>query len=188
MDINFWLIEILIVILSLIMNWFVQLSYYLWRKHKDRLAFAGQKTLLNYYTGVIGDGVIVPVINVLIYYIIYNLSQIRGTGETGVIGGNNGLFYAFMAGLTLDFLAHYFQGKLKLTNWSMPKPFHWNFAGYWHMVSFPFQMGYLVLFFWLIGTNWSNLLSGSGTVLATIGVWCLMALFVVLYCLDNKWI
>lgn len=166
------MVYFLIIILSLINNWGVQLAYYYYRVRKDKYAFRGQKTLLQYYTGYIGDGLIAPVINILIYYSIVN------TGYSLVLSD---LVWCYVGGLTLDIVVHYIQGRYALTNWSMPYPFRWNFAGFWHMISFPIQIGYLLLF---------------GKVFATYGAeaWCLisiaglMILFVVLYCIDNDWL
>ncbi len=168
-----------IIIISLIMNWGVQLSYYLRSKRKNKQAFAGQKTLLQYYTGYLGDGIIVPLINILICYVIE---------RSGVPITQNIIIGMLGVGILFDIAAHYFQGIFKLTNWSMPKPFRWNFAGYWHMVSFPIQIAYLVYFFWLLMIDWFYVWHTSETKLAMIGVWMLMALFVVLYMLDNNWL
>ncbi len=161
------------------MNWGIQLSYYLWRKHQDKHAFAGQKTLLNYYTGYLGDGIIVPLINTLIFYVIYKI----GTNINWTL-----ILSMFSCGLVLDVLAHYFQGKFKLTNWSMPKPFSWNFAGYWHMVSFPIQMGYIMFFFWIVAGNLSLALSRWEILAASVGILSLMVFFCFLYGKDNHWI
>lgn len=188
MNTDFWFILILIAILSLVMNWGVQLSYYLWKKRKNKRTFAGQKTLLDYYTGYIGDGAIVPIINVLIYYVILIISEERKIGVIGGIGGGRGLFLALVVGLAIDILAHYLQGKLKLINWSMPRPFRWNFAGYWHMFSFPIQIAYLALFFGTMVSNFSIVLANLSTRLATAAIVGLMLLFCFLYGKDNRWI
>lgn len=188
MDGKFWLATAMVVLVSLTMNWFIQLGYYFWRKHQNPKAFAGQRTLLNYYTGFLGDGVVVPLINVLIFYIIVSMGQREGIGMIGAIGGIKGVSLAFTVGLMVDILAHYLQGKLKLTNWSMPRPFHWNFAGYWHMISFSIQLGYLALFFWIIWTKWVMISSDSGLALAAIEILSLMVVFILLYAKDNRWI
>lgn len=158
-----------IYLVSFILNYGVQLSYYFWKKG----TFAGQRTLLNYYTGYLGDGIIVPVINIFIYYIIVN---------TGI--PKNILPFVFLA-LILDFFTHYLQGKLKLINWSMPKPFKWNFAGYWHMVSFPIQISYLLMFFYIVFSRWNTILTQSSLVAATAGVFSLGILFLMLFAKDT---
>ncbi|MCL4359960.1 hypothetical protein M1555_01740 [Patescibacteria group bacterium] len=177
---------LVIIFLSLFMNWFVQLGYYIYRKQRDTDAFKGEKTLLQYYTGFIGDGIIVPVINVLVYYIIVSISQRTGQDMFAVIGGFAGLTLAFGVGLGIDVMAHYAQGKLGLTNWSMPRPFHWNFPGWWHMISFPVQMAYLFLFFRVVFTRPRSVFAAPGPAAATLGILTLMISFVVLYKADEQ--
>lgn len=168
---------LVIIVVSLILNWGVQLSYYLWRIRKNPKAFAGQKTLLHYYTGYIGDGIIAPLINILIFYVIVNI----GYFPTG-----NELLISFLLALLFDFLAHFAQAKWSMTNWSMPKPFQWNFAGHWHMVSFPIQISYLLLFLWLLVHNGDRIVRHWPILAATAGIFALMAVFVVLYHFDNR--
>lgn len=167
---------IVIITLSLINNWGVQLGYYIYRKAKDPDAFWGQRTLLQYYTGYIGDVIIVPLINILIYYFMVNIGYKPRLFE---------LVGAYGAALVLDFFTHFYQGKTKMTNWSMPRPFRWNFAGYWHMISFPIQISYLLLFLWLLVHNGMRVLSDGKLVATTIGVIALMWMFLILYRIDN---
>lgn len=168
---------LVIIIVSLINNWGVQLAYYFYRKRKDPKAFRGQKTLLHYYTGYIGDGIIAPLINILIYYFMVNIRYKPTVYE---------LIWVFVLAVLLDILTHFYQGKMKMTNWSMPRPFQWNFAGYWHMVSFPIQISYLLLFFWILVRNSERVVANQSMLAATAGVFGLMAAFLVLYHFDNR--
>ncbi len=168
---------VLILIASFVLSYGVQLSYYIWEKRENPRAFVGQKTLLDYYTGWLGDGFIVPLINVLIYYV---------TVKMGYKLTPNDLLWAVGCALVLDFLTHFIQGKVKMTNWSMPHPFRWNFAGYWHMVSFPIQTTYLLLFFRLIVHNVRRLVDSWSVLAAIAGIFALMATFLVLYHFDNR--
>lgn len=95
---------------------------------------------------------------------------------------------SFFLALILDIAAHYVQGRLKLVNWSMPKPFKWNFAGYWHMISFPFQIGYILLFFNILIMNIDIVMSEVVIRYALYSVLGLMIVFILLYCRDNKWL
>ncbi len=167
--------------ISFVWNYLVQLGYYVWEKRKNPHAFSGQRTLLQYYTGYLGDGVIVPIINILIYYIIVRL----GEGLEG-IGGLEGLGIMLALALVVDFGIHYLQGNLKLTNWSMPKPFVWNFAGHWHMVSFPIQISYLLIFFYIVFTRWNTILTQQSLIASVIGVFALMLFFLYLFVKDTR--
>ncbi len=178
-----------ILIATFILDFGVQLGYYLWRTRKDPKAFAGQKTLLHYYTGWFGDGVIAPLINVLIFYVIVRLGGKEGKEgieELGEMIKKEPMAALFGLALVLDVATHYIQGKTKMVNWSMPRPFHWNFAGYWHMISFPIQISYLLLFLWLIIHNGRRIMESQPLVAASLGIFGLMAVFLVLYHFDNR--
>ncbi len=186
---NIMFFYLVIIVVSLILNWGVQLSYYLWRIRKNPEAFAGQKTLLHYYTGYIGDGIIAPLINILIFYVIVRLGQkegLEGLGGIEELIKRQPMGAIFVLTLVLDVITHYYQGKTKMINWSMPKPFQWNFAGKWHMISFSIQISYLLLFLWLLVHNGTRILSNWSMLAATVGIFALMASFLILYHFDNR--
>lgn len=164
---------VLIVCISLLFNWFIQLAYFLYRTHINPHAFAGERTLLDYTTGVIGDVVIVPLINVTILYIALHTPVRLSRKLVLWIAGSS---------LLIDIATHFFQGYLRLTNWSMPKPFEWDFVSYWHMISYFFQMSFIVLFLYLVAQGAFR--RGAGILHATRAVFALMATFVVLFVWD----
>jgi hypothetical protein len=132
---------LLIITLSLIANWFVQLGYYFYKVHINTLAFSGERTLADYTTGFIGDALLLPVMNAAILFVILK-SKIRLVRRD--------FCYIVPIGLVADILLHFLQGYLKLTNWSMPRPFQWDFVSYWHMVSFFFQISFVFLFLYVV--------------------------------------
>ena len=173
MNAIFWIWVVVIVVLSLVNNWLVQLVYYLKTKEKH----VGQRTLLQYYTGYLGDGLIAPVINVLVFYILYSL---------GFWPGWNLFILALVGAIVLDIVVHCLQGKLKLVNWSMTEPYCWNFAGKWHMISLPIQMTYLFVFTEALWLKTKDIFLNFGMTVAADTIFVLMALFVLLYLKDNK--
>lgn len=167
---------ILIIIASLILDWLMQLSFYFYTINQNPLAFQGQKTLLEYLTGVIGDGVIAPIINVLVF-VFFTTIHLKPQKKT--------IVKMFILALITDILVHFFQGAFSLTNWSMPKPFAWNFAGYWHMISLPIQMTYLYYFFYTMVVKWKEVKKNVVLKRSITAVFGLMLLFVVLFFFDN---
>lgn len=166
-------------IISLILNWLMQLSYYTLTISQNPHAFLGQRTLLQYYTGVYGDGVIAPLINILaIYFFLFINFKPK----------KNVVLKMFGLALLTDIFDHLFWGLLKLTNWSMPKPFVWDFSGYWHMVSLPIQMTYLYVYFYAVIVNWEKAQKERSLKISVGIVFGLMLLFLVLFLIDNKWI
>ncbi|MCL5675844.1 MAG: hypothetical protein M1120_01825 [Patescibacteria group bacterium] len=179
--VNFKLLSLnaAVFIISLFLNWLVQLFYYLVTVSYNPGAFLGKRILLDYTTGVIGDGLIVPVINVFILnFLILSRVKLNKLVTIAVL----------VLSLLTDFLAHFFQGLLNLTNWSMPRPFQWNFAGYWHMVSLFLQMTYLYLFFYAVTVSHVRIRKDIKLQACVVGVFSLMLLFLILFLKDNRWI
>ncbi len=169
----------LVIIISLIFNWFVQLFYYLYQTSINPQVFAGVKTLFDYQTGVIGDVLILPVTNMLIIFVFLQLPKdAKRLPFLGVFG----------FGALTDFLMHYMQGRLGLINWSMPKPFQWDFVSYWHMISLFFQLSYLFAFFYLVIRYRKDLKHGPWVKDAVAGVFSLLILFIILFLHDYNWL
>ena len=164
---------ILVMFISLLANWMVQLGYYEYTIRTNPLAFTGERTLLDYKTGIIGDVIVIPLMNAAILYV---LLQLKPTF--------NRVHYVGLAacGLAADALLHFMQGTLKLANWSMPVPFNWDFVGYWHMFSFFFQISFVFLFFYLAYQSW--LRRDVKALRATCIVIVLILTFLVLFMYD----
>lgn len=131
----------LVIFISFTANWLVQFFYYLYKINGDPFVFNGLKTLFDYKTGIIGDVVILPFVNVIAAYVMLN-ANFKLSRKI--------LLIVFAAALITDVSSHFLQGYLALVNWSMPRPFEWNFVSYWHMFSFFWQIAYLYLFFYVI--------------------------------------
>lgn len=168
---------VIIVLVSLINNWFVQLGYYVYAKNKNPHSFDGHKTLLDYWTGVVGDGVIVPFINVFIYFVIVS---------TGASITLSMIFYSYILALGLDIFVHYFQASQSMTNWSMPRPFHWNGAGKWHMFSFPLQIAYLLIYLYTLITYYDVILHAISLLVSFAMTLLLSLFFLFLFWVDYK--
>ncbi|MBI4089269.1 MAG: hypothetical protein HY424_01020 [Candidatus Levybacteria bacterium] len=81
------------------------------------------RSSLNFISSIVGDGIILPIVNMLIVtFIIKNLSLIS---KINVVLG-----VAF--GLLITLYFYITQAVQGLVNWSMPTPWHWNFLGVWH--------------------------------------------------------
>lgn len=167
------MIYLITVCISLVFNWCMQFGYYLIAKHKNKHAFEGQKTLLAYTSGYIGDAIVLPIMNCFIVYLFLTYGIHLTQTEYIVIG---------IIGLTSDILLHFFHGHLKLTNWSMPQPFSWNFAGKWHMFSFFFQISFVYLFFYWFIKNFSYVSIRNAH--ATYAVFGCVIVFLLLFLFD----
>ncbi len=176
---NTKIIVIFILAISLTANWLVQLAYYFYKKRRGPNVFGSHRTLLDYYTGYIGDGMILPVLNVLIYLLLVSINFKPGALL---------VIFSLAIGVITDVVLHYFQGKKELTNWSMSKPYKWNFAGYWHMVSFPIQIGYISLFWSTLFLDFHRIIESPASIIFVLGAFGLMALFIFLFIIDYAFV
>lgn len=171
--------SLVIAVLTYIANWGIQLTFYYFTITKDPLAFNGFKTLLNYQTGIVGDSLLLPLMNSLIFYILVSLRLKAGQLPIWRI--------AFVS-LGSDFLIHFLQGALQITNWSMPKPFQWSFVSFWHMITLFFQLFLVFLFIYCIfHYNKQINLNKKLNLLALLAALLLLA-FLALFIYDYHWL
>jgi hypothetical protein len=167
----------IIFLISLINNWFVQLGYFLYARLKNPESFKGHKTLLDYWTGVVGDGVIAPLVNIFIYIVIV---------KTGIEITLPLVMCAYLGALALDVLIHWFQGSQFMTNWSMQAPFRWNGAGKWHMFSFPIQVAYLLIYIYTL-IMYSNYILHDPSLIVTVAETVVLSLlFLFFFWVDYR--
>ncbi|MDP2637437.1 MAG: hypothetical protein Q8P26_00045 [Candidatus Levybacteria bacterium] len=81
------------------------------------------RSSLNFVSSIFGDGIILPIVNMLIARFIL--------GNLGLINKLN-VFAGIVFGLAITFYFYITQAVKGLVNWSMPTPWHWNFLGVWH--------------------------------------------------------
>lgn len=170
---------LLILALSFIANWGVQLSYYYFTIAQNPLAFNGLKTLLDYQSGVIGDTLLLPIMNDLMFYCLFSLKLTLKKLPFIKIA---------ILSLAADFLIHTLQGALGLTNWSMPKPFQWNLVSYWHMITLFLQLFLIFLFFYSV-FRYSREMSVNRRINnAGLAALVLFLIFLVLFLHDYSWL
>lgn len=96
-----------------------------------------QRTVLDFKSAIIGDGIILPVVNaVAAYFLQKQKSEIKKY-----------LPYAFILSILITAYFHIRQGHEGLTNWSMPRPWEWNILGYFHALYMLTVTTLLSLFF-----------------------------------------
>lgn len=97
---------------------------------------ADERNVFSYYSGIVGDGMIVPTLNVLTYLLLHSLRITINLRKVA-------LFAALGLGTTL--LAYLAQANLALTNWSMPTPFVWSGMGKFHFFFMWFEFSFLFM-------------------------------------------
>lgn len=80
------------------------------------------RSSLMYVSSILGDGIILPIVNMAA------ISFLIGNKELGRLR----VVWALIFGAVITAYFHIAQALQGLVNWSMPKPWEWNFLGYFH--------------------------------------------------------
>ncbi len=133
------------------------------------LSYRGhQPTVFSYYSGVLGDGILLPAVNVAAYLVLRHLwSSVRWRRLP---------LYAAL-GLLTTLAAFLVQARLDLVNWSMPMPFHWSPVGQFHFIVMWAEISYLYVALTTSTNNWKLLRSDSNAWRSFCGAWLGLALF-----------
>ncbi|HUG55842.1 MAG TPA: hypothetical protein VMJ92_02095 [Candidatus Limnocylindrales bacterium] len=110
-------------------------AYFRWMADPALLQY---RTTLSYTSALIGDAVILPIVNVLI---VGQLLQWRRVPRLAEVAG------AALGAAVLTTGVHLYQAANALLNWTMLAPYEWTALGYVH-AAFMFAELSLVLFFW----------------------------------------
>jgi hypothetical protein len=104
------------------------LNHPLIKKHRPTLTFR---------SAIIGDGVILPIVNVLMMrsFVRWKPNLVRTSAVIAIPGGS---------GISLAF--HVVQGSQGMVNWTMTRPWRWNLLGYYHFVYMATQFSYMTLY------------------------------------------
>lgn len=96
---------------------------------------------LTYKSAIFGDGIILPIINmVAAAFILKNWDYVgRKTRET-----------ALVVGILVTAYFHINQAVNNIVNWAMPRAWHWNILGLWHGIYMFFVASLLALFYMLV--------------------------------------
>lgn len=109
-------------------------------------------TVFAYYSGVLGDGLLIPAVNVAGFAVLRQLAP--------SIPWRRLPLYALL-GLLTAVAAFLMQGKLDWVNWSMPIPFRWSDVGQFHFFVMWAEISYLYVVLATAINNWSRLREDS---------------------------
>ena len=96
------------------------------------------RTTLSYTSALIGDAILLPIVNVLI---VMQLMAWRRPARPAEIAG------AVLGAAVLTVAVHLYQAANAILNWTMLEPYRWTPLGYVH-AAFMFSELSLLLFFW----------------------------------------
>ncbi len=96
------------------------------------------RATLSYTSAIVGDGVLIPLVNVFMSSQLLVWRRRPSLAEVGM---------SVLAGGLLTGAVHLYQAVNNLRNWAMPQPFEWTPIGYYH-AAFMWAEFTVVLFFW----------------------------------------
>lgn len=85
------------------------------------------------FWGIIMDGILAGGINIIILNYLLEIKPAILLSD---------LIISLIGGLIFMITSHIYMSVAKWKVWIMPKPWTWNLAGYWHMISMTLQMSY----------------------------------------------
>ena len=93
---------------------------------------------LTFRSAIFGDGIILPVVNVL---------MMRSFVRWGMRFGPRTALIPILGGSAISMLFHIAQGKGGMVNWTMTRPWRWNWLGYYHFIYMATQFSYMLTYF-----------------------------------------
>ena len=133
-----WLLLAIVFGLTVFFGFVVQAAgnvYLRWRADPIVLEY---RATLSYTSAIIGDGILIPLVNVFMTSQLALWRRRPGLSEVALSVLGAALITGFV---------HFYQGFHGLLNWTMTAPFEWTPMGYFH-AAFMWAEISLVLFFW----------------------------------------
>jgi len=143
------------------------LNLYLIKKKSPLIA--EHRGSLNYVSSVVGDGLVLPLVNMVIASsLIAHHTRIDGT-TLGVAVG---------LGVAVTIYFHVVQAVRGLVNWTMPTPWRWNLLGAFHAAYMFAAATLLALFYVVVGAGTlaheQGLLPSAAFVTAGVASFCVL--------------
>jgi len=130
------------------------------------------RSSLMFVSSILGDGIILPIVNMLIVSSLIKNKELISRLIVAL---------SLFCGLIITLYFHITQAVQGLVNWTMPKPWEWNFLGAWHAL-YMFTVSSLISLFYIVLTL--NIVKNKRltkeAVLVTLGI----VLFLILLKLD----
>jgi hypothetical protein len=125
-------------------------------------------TVFSYYSGVFGDGILIPAVNVAGFVLLRQLAP-------GIPWRRLPVY--ILLGIATATAAFLMQAQLDLVNWSMPTPFQWSDVGQFHFFVMTAEVTYLYIVLATAINNWTALKSDSNAWRSFAVGWMGLALF-----------
>ena len=112
-----------VALITCFFSFIVQFTVYLWYRKTDNPLVRDQKSVVEYLSGIIGDGLLMPLTNIFAFLTLLS---------TGFNPSTKLFLMTALSGMFITWAFHYGQQRFKLTNWTMPEVGKWNNMGLYH--------------------------------------------------------
>lgn len=133
-----WMLLASVFALTLVFGFLTQAAGSLYLRWTADPIVLHYRTTLSYTSAIVGDAVLLPLVNV---FIVSQLTLWRRRPHAAEVAG------ALLTAAVLTVGVHLYQATHALLNWTMTEPYSWTPLGYVH-AAFMFSELALVLFFW----------------------------------------
>lgn len=164
-------------LLTWLMLFGYQIVFYSYYRHVESPLLTGQRNVFSYYSGILGDGLILPVLNILVFILLRSL---------GVRLHLKKLMFFLGLGLGATVATHFLQASLSLTNWSMPEPFNWSGLGKFHFFSMWGEFSFLFLSLFEVSARWRAFLINSWQTWVLGVIWLTLWAFLMTFVIDYQ--
>lgn len=152
-----------------------QVSFYVLYRLQGSEFLVGQRTVWSYYSGIIGDGVVVPLINMAAFLLLRELKATLNLKKSMLL---------LSIGFAVTVAIHYTQATLGLTNWAMPEPFFWSGVGRFHFLFMWVEFSFLFWAFYESVRHLKQIYSRDRDLLMLGAAWLAIGLFLLTFVID----
>jgi hypothetical protein len=133
-----WLLLTLVFIVTALFGFLVPVLSNVYLRWRADPLVTEYRATLSYTSAVLGDGILIPLVNV---FMTGQIALWRRRPNVREVAG------AILGGAFITGAAHVYQATQDLRNWAMTKPWDWTPIGYFHGVFMWVEISF-VLFFW----------------------------------------
>lgn len=113
----------------------IQMLFFIYWKIWDNKFITKYNHVFSYISGVVGDGLLVPLINIFAVMTLSNITANMFMIDLWVL--------SFVMGFIITLVFHWGQMHFDLKNWTMPKSGKWNLLGAYHSMFMFFESSFL---------------------------------------------
>lgn len=138
-----------------------------------------ERNVFSYYSGIIGDGMVVPALNILTYLLLKSLRVSVNLRRIVIFS---------LLGIGVTLLVYLAQASLALTNWSMPTPYVWSGMGKAHFLFMWFEFSFLFFTLYEVTSRLGEVRGSRSQIRLFLLSLLLVALFLALFAYDYNFL